>query len=394
MKQLKKKEKDIEWDKIYYNHELKKEFHEFILNLSTKDLLWPEESIDKFPKKFILRRDNTVYVPFCYSIFDRLQCVEYKLRNWLENQLGRYEHPYVTYYYLQKFWEELYTETFDKSLSLATIETIKEIKLKNKSKRVPKEEKEDSHEKEIWLQQIQKLKRKLQVPKSWKNYDSQKIFQEIFENFGELSWQYHKLEKEKINLEIELERYKEIQNIPMEYKKEIENYKNQSSQLQKELLQERSRNQILEKEIQRLTEMIIENPTIMNQQEELESLKKEYQLLMEKYDLLVSKNIELRNHIEQLNQVRSLHEILNRIRDRVNKIIRTGGLSEEVMIIKIKNEIDELQRARLYLGKALYDIGLLYLRLGRKEEAFRELRAARELGVEDPEVNRFINQNL
>jgi hypothetical protein len=63
------------------------------------------------------------------------------------------------------------------------------------------------------------------------------------------------------------------------------------------------------------------------------------------------------------------------------------------MIIKIKQEIEELQRARIYLGKALYDLGLLYLRLGKKENALVELKAARELGVEDPEVNRIINMD-
>jgi hypothetical protein len=35
----------------------------------------------------------------------------------------------------------------------------------------------------------------------------------------------------------------------------------------------------------------------------------------------------------------------------------------------------------------------LYLRLGKKENALIELRAARELGVEDPEVNRIINMD-
>jgi len=159
------------------------------------------------------------------------------------------------------------------------------------------------------------------------------------------------------------------------------------------LLQERSKNELLEKEVQRLTELIIENPTITVQQEELESLKKEYRLLSEKYDLLVSKNIELRNLLEQQNHVKTLQDALNKVRDRINKILKTGGLNEEVMIIKIKQEIEELQRARIYLGKALYDLGLLYLRLGKKENALIELRAARELGVEDPEVNRIINMD-
>jgi hypothetical protein len=203
---------------------------------------------------------------------------------------------------------------------------------------------------------------------------------------------YHTV-REKINLEIELEHYKNPDFVHPSYKQDIEQYKQQIQQLQKELLQERSKNELLEKEVQRLTELIIENPTITVQQEELESLKKEYRLLSEKYDLLVSKNIELRNLLEQQNHVKTLQDALNKVRDRINKILKTGGLNEEVMIIKIKQEIEELQRARIYLGKALYDLGLLYLRLGKKENALIELRAARELGVEDPEVNRIINMD-
>ena len=45
----------------------------------------------------------------------------------------------------------------------------------------------------------------------------------------------------------------------------------------------------------------------------------------------------------------------------------------------------------MYLGKALYDLGILYLRTGEKENAVEELRAAKELGIEDPETNKIIN---
>ena len=61
-----------------------------------------------------------------------------------------------------------------------------------------------------------------------------------------------------------------------------------------------------------------------------------------------------------------------------------------MLIVRIRREIEQLQRARIYLGKAVFDLGMLYLRLGRKEDAIAELRAARELGVNDPEANRLI----
>ncbi len=382
-------------EKVYEEYEsndaLKNNFINHILNLSCKELLWPEENIKSFPKDFLVKFQNTYIVIFLYKLEDRLYFLDEKLRIWLQEQLGRYEHPYIIYYYVQKFYEEITSNFIDKTLRKATEEIIKEIKLKNKStvnKKIYREEININHIETL----IEKIKKKLKVPKTWKNLNSTEIHQELLKYFEEISVEKFQLEKEKVNLEIELEHYKNPNFIHPSYKKEIENYKTQIQQLQKDILQERSKNEILEKEVQRLTELIIENPTLTNQQEELETLKKEYNLLAEKYDLLVSKNIELRNLLEQQSYVKSLHEILNKIRDRINKVLKTGGLSEEVLIIKIKQEIEELQRARIYLGKALYDLGLLYLRVGKKEEALIELKAARQLGIEDPEVNRIINQ--
>ena len=82
--------------------------------------------------------------------------------------------------------------------------------------------------------------------------------------------------------------------------------------------------------------------------------------------------------------------MLDNIRDRVNGIIRSGVLKEEILLSRIGSEVEQLQRARIYLGRALFDMGMLYLRMGKKEAAFQELRAARELGVEDPEADRFL----
>jgi len=324
-----------------------------------------------------------------------LQYLELKIQQWIQNQTGRYEHPFITYYYLQKFLEEITKGDFDQSVNKATQEVLKVLKSKSKKAKNFVQDNLESKENDIkkTFDLINKLKKKLKVPKNWHQYNAEKIYQELLIFFEELSIENYHTVREKINLEIELEHYKNPDFVHPSYKQDIEQYKQQIQQLQKELLQERSKNELLEKEVQRLTELIIENPAITVQQEELESLKKEYRLLSEKYDLLVSKNIELRNLLEQQNHVKTLQDTLNKVRDRINKILKTGGLNEEVMIIKIKQEIEELQRARIYLGKALYDLGLLYLRLGKKENALVELKAARELGVEDPEVNRIINMD-
>jgi len=377
------------------NDVLKNEFAHFVQQLSTKEILWPEEYIDSYDKKFVYQEKQSKVIPFLKSHLEKLQYLDLKIQQWIQNQTGRYEHPFITYYYLQKFFEEITKKDFDQSLNKATQEVLKAIKSKSKKTKHfvqdSLESKENDLKKSIDL--INKLKKKLKVPKKWHQYNAEKIYHELLYYFEELSIENYQTVREKVNLEIELEHYKNPEFVHPSYKQEIEQYKQQIQQLQKELLQERSKNELLEKEVQRLTELIIENPTITVQQEELESLKKEYRLLSEKYDLLVSKNIELRNLLEQQNHVKTLQDALNKVRDRINKILRTGGLNEEVMIIKIKQEIEELQRARIYLGKALYDLGLLYLRLGKKENALVELRAARELGVEDPEVNRIINMD-
>lgn len=374
-----------------------REFEKLIYILSTKEILWVPNFIQSYPKKFIYEYQGNKYVIFLIDLQERFDWLLKKIVNYIENQTGKYEHPYITYFYLQKFWEEIQEEQVDQSLMIAAKEVYKEISNKGKTKKakrkVFREEEQDILSSYVFEleQKIEHIKKKLKVPKQWRDLRSDVLLWELLQYFEELSLEKYNLEKDKVNLEIELERLKTPDQQKQNYKIELEELKNKFHQLQQSYYEEKSKNEILEKEIKRLTEIIIDNPKINEFHEDYEALKKEYQLLAEKYDLLVTKNIELRNLVEQQSQVKTLQEVLNRIRDRVNKILKTGGLSEDVMILKIKQEIEELQRARIYLGKALYDIGLLYFRLGRKEEAILELKAAKELGVEDPEVNRIID---
>lgn len=409
MSKLKKGEKsDININDIiqslYKDQTLKKSFLDFILNLSTKEILWPEKYLEKYPEEFKVKYNDKEYIAYLFYNIHKIEVLEYKTQQWIQHQMGFYEHPYIIYYYIQLFYESLQESSIDESIKKATNEVLNQIKSKkiNKLKSGKKHQKLSytsiTKKQELQNEQlqeiekkIQKIKRVLNVPKKWKQLKSEEIFNELLILFQELSIEKHNLEKNKINLEIELEHFKSPDYINPDIKHQLEQLKQQTIQLNKDLLQERSKNEILEKEVKRLTEQIIENPNIINQQEELENLKKEYALLSEKYDLLVSKNIELRNLLDKQTHVKTLQDALNKIRDRINKVLKTGGLNEEMMIIKIKQEIEELQRSRVYLGKALYDLGLLYLRLGKKEEALRELRAARELGIEDPEVNRLLN---
>ncbi|HMW61444.1 MAG TPA: hypothetical protein PKA91_17440, partial [Leptospiraceae bacterium] len=81
-------------------------------------------------------------------------------------------------------------------------------------------------------------------------------------------------------------------------------------------------------------------------------------------------------------------------RDKINSALRAGIHEAPDAILKsLSDEISQLKRARLYLGRALYDIGILYHRKGDRERAKEELRAARELGVRDADVENILKQN-
>ncbi len=161
------------------------------------------------------------------------------------------------------------------------------------------------------------------------------------------------------------------------------------------LHKEKTRNDFLEKEVNRLALQMVQTPPSAELiREDLESVRKEFALLSQKYDLLVSHNIELSNRMQRMNLARSLQDILDQIRERINSVLRVGvEQPDDVLLRSIQDEIGQLDRARNYLGRALFDLGKLHLRMGERTKALEQLRAARELGVSDPETNRMINQN-
>ena len=76
------------------------------------------------------------------------------------------------------------------------------------------------------------------------------------------------------------------------------------------LIKEQNRADLLESEIQRLTDHILAHPA----EGELDSAKREYNLISQKCDALVTRNIELSNRIKDLGRPRRLEEILDQIR--------------------------------------------------------------------------------
>jgi predicted nucleic acid-binding Zn-ribbon protein len=173
-------------------------------------------------------------------------------------------------------------------------------------------------------------------------------------------------------------------------KAKLQEFQTQNNDLAMRFVKEQNRADILESEIQRLTDHILAQPA----EGELDSLKREYNVLSQKCDNLVSRNIELSNRMKELGRSKQLEDILDGIRDKINSALRAGIHEAPDAILKsLSDEISQLKRARLYLGRALYDIGILYHRKGDRERAKEELRAARELGVRDADVENILKQN-
>lgn len=235
---------------------------------------------------------------------------------------------------------------------------------------------------------VQKIMNKLHVPAYMKrartDFDIKESSVRAFEDtYGE----YIKLRMKVQNLENELLVYQNPDYVHAPIKHSLQHLQAQNSDLAMKLIKEQNRADLLESEIQRLTDHILAQPA----EGELENMKREYNVLSQKCDALVSRNIELSNRIKEMGRPRKLEEILDQIRDKINSAIRSGIHEKpDAMIRAISDEIGQLQRARLYLGRALYDIGILYHRKGDTARAKEELRAARELGVRDADVENIL----
>lgn len=192
----------------------------------------------------------------------------------------------------------------------------------------------------------------------------------------------------------EVAMYRDPDYMHPEIKRTMNEFIDENTRNKIALNREMQRANTLEREVNHLAEQIISLPLLSQDQhsEEVDSLRREYSALSQKYDALVNKNIDLVNRLEKMEKAKSLDQILDMIRDKINGVIRAGVReSDSVLLKKIESEVEQLKRFRLYLGRALYDVGVLYLRIGRKGPAIREFRAARELGIEDSEINRLLN---
>ena len=356
-------------------------------------ILWPENHPGHFPADYLIKKGKK-QLPFpLVETDDRIKVLQGLFHHWTGADADSPEHPLVLCYYLNEYQKQFRPTQKKKGTALqrATRAVLNEKKGKKsisaaEQQRIAREKEKDKHYKKL-----QTLKNKLSVDKKLKKAESSEIQWAIFitlrdlvRDRGELLEGAHEVRKERV---------RDVPSSESELKKRLEEVLEESDDLRSQLKRETTRADLLEEEVQRLAEQIISSPTTIitrGDTTELESLKQEFNTLSQKYDALVSKNIDLANRLNRIDQATRLEHVLDNIRDRVNGIIRSGVLKEEILLSRIGSEVEQLQRARIYLGRALFDMGMLYLRMGKKEAAFQELRAARELGVEDPEADRFL----
>ncbi len=259
--------------------------------------------------------------------------------------------------------------------------------------RVSSAEKWEQEGEAIFLR-LEKLKKKLKVPPTFARAAGlPELRNLVLAELEALLPNLAKKETELGALRAELEMYRRPGFSPVDMRRKLDELTVDNRKHKTSLHVEKRRSESLEQEVQRLAEQILATPgNGPATTEELEILRRDFNVLSEKYDTLVSKNIELVNRLERAEQPSSLETILDTLREKINAVLRAGvQTADDVLLRRIQEELIQLVRARNYLGRALYDLGLLYLRLGRRKDALRELRAARELGIEEPETNRLLN---
>ncbi len=358
----------------------KSRFEKLIRKIHLTAILWPHHHIHSFPKEFQAFYKNQKCVFPLEILLDRVYYIGIKI-----GEIARLDHkelhPILSYYFLNHFQKQLLF--FQKQFG-----------------------KQDKHSIPLVYKGIEKLKRQLDVPtnmrsQKWKQTPEEIILIEL-QNMANIA--ANQLQKNK-TIESDWDTFRiELYNSEKQIT-ELTKIKYQNQELRLALKKEHRTVSQLEKELHHVTEKILAFHDLDKKSSlfhEYQDLRQEYDILTRKNDALVSKNIELANHLKESSLPsqrygNKLESILDNIRDRINALLRRqkqtdNNLDSSLLLLSMKKEIIQLTRSRLYLGKALYNLGLLYLRMGDKQQGIQELKAARELGVRDASVNEIIKK--
>lgn len=356
------------------------EFKDSLEKIEFLALLNPSVYAASYPKEFLARVEGR---PFPFPFLDpdfHLECVRETVEK--QTRAGGRLHPVLAYAALFEFREQ-----FGQAKRPAPAKPASAAKGGRTAVKSAPSSAREALRKRRYLA-VQKVMAALDVPSEVKRAKSpSEVKDAALRVLGAAQEEHAKLRERMHALESELEVFKNPEYAHTSIKSSLQQMQAQNSDLAMKLIKEQNRADLLESEIQRLTDHILAHPA----EGELDSAKREYNLISQKYDALVTRNIELSNRIKELGRPKRLEEILDQIRDKINHAIRSGLHEKpDAMLRTITEEISQLQRARLYLGRALYDIGILYHRKGDTNRAKEELRAARELGVRDSDVENIL----
>lgn len=403
-------------DSFHSSPELQAEFEDIARQVWLPDLLWPERNPKAFPAKFrardaapasrqaagkkkAARRSSaqsrrSVGPEVVYPLQDVSRRLDYVALNLDYLARTMRSHPAVAFLYLFLFQEEYQSPVAAGSgSSRGARKGISKKKGKKKKQSAAARRKEE--ERKLIYNKVQRLKRKLVVSPAVKRARSRHdLSVAVLAEFDSQTEAYYSGQRQIEALDIELEMHRKTLGLHSEDRKRIDELVAENANLNVRLSRERERSGGLEQELSRLAEQVLHGgPFVSESQvaEEYQQLRHDHGVLSQKYDALISKNIELSNRLERAGKARALEEVLNTLRDKINGVLRSGLMkNDDALLATIQGEITQLQRARIYLGRALYDVGMLYLRAGDRKRALAELRAARELGVESADTNRLL----
>ncbi len=357
------------------NPKLQTAFTDIIYQIPLTYILWPQYHIAYFSPKFCLRYKNKSYVYPLYALEDRLYYAQVKLKKTTRNEENKL-HPILSYLFLHYFQEQLAVLEWENT------------SVRNKNSYT-----------HYLCQQVEKLKRKLDVPtRLRKAQGHQEIYVEVLANFQIISNAHDETLRKNQALQVNIEGLElashQIQEQQLSEIKKMEEANSalveSNSTLVKSIEKERRTTVYIKKELKRVADQFLASCHIEQKLpllEEYQNLRHEHNLLTQKNDTLVSNNIKLANQLKKTSQTGLLEAILDRIRDRINIVLQKEYTDDhQVQLQVIKKEILQLERARTYLGKALYNLGVLYMKTGNTDKALQELQAAKFLGIKDDSI--------
>jgi hypothetical protein len=369
-------------EKFRQDSKLQAAFEEVARHAWLPVLLWPERRPRAFPAKF-RARDPRTKRDTVYPLIDVSRRLDYVAMNLEQLARTMSSHPSVAFLYLSLFEEEYRPARRKAGVRSSAAES-------GASGAAAREE-----ERRLIHNRVQRLKRKLVVsPAVRRARNRHDLSVAVLAEFDRQTEQFYAQRQQKQSLEIELEMHRKTLGLHAEDRKRIDELVAENANLNVRLSRERERSAGVEQELGRLADQVLHGGPFTAESQlatEYQQLRHEHAVLSQKYDALVSKNIELSNRLERAGKTRALEEVLNTMRDKINGVLRSGLLhNDNALLASLQGEISQLQRARIYLGRALYDVGMLYLRSGDRKRALAELRAARELGVESADTNRIL----